>query len=112
MTDRPLDPQLQALFAQSEENLPADQFTTQVMQGARKVRVRAIARRALFAVLLAGLAMPLQDFALEFAHVLIVSLVQIENDLVAQLLAPINSVGGALSLTLLLIRAGHKKLFT
>jgi len=43
---------------------------------------------------------------------LIVSLVRIDNQLVATLLAPINSVGGVLSVTLLLIRAAHKRLFT
>ena len=112
MMDEARDSQLQALFDKHDENLPDGLFTAEVVQGARKIRRIAIVRRAMLAVLLALLAVPLQDYALEFAEVLIVSLVQIDNALVAQLLAPINSVGGVLSVTLLLIRAAHKRLFT
>ena len=112
MTTEDRDPQLQALFAQAYAEPAAQPFTEQVLRETDGLRRRALIRRIGLAVLLMLIAIPLEDFALEFAQLLIVSLVEVDNQLVGELLAPINSVGGALSLTLLGIRAAHKKLFT
>ena len=106
------DPQLQALFAQAYTEPPAHPFTEQVLSQTNKLRRRAIFMRVALAALLMLIAIPLEDLALEFTQLLIVSLVEIDNQLVAELLAPVNTVGGALSFTLLLIRAAHRKLFT
>lgn len=112
MTIESRDPQLQALFAAVDAELPAQPFAAELLEQVAHARRKAIARRAVIALMLALVGIPLQDYALAFAELLIVSLIEIENQLAAQVLAPINSVGGLLSITLLVIRAAHKKLFT
>ena len=112
MTIDERDPTLQALFAQSQTGLPAEPFTSAVLEKVNQRRRWTIARQALYAVSLALISISLEDYALQFAHVLVVALVQIENELAAQLLAPLNSIGGLLVITFLLIRAAHRKLFT
>ena len=112
MTSDDRDPALQALFSDASEDLISDAFTEQVMLQADRLKRRAIGVRASAALALALLGIPLQDVALELTEVLILTLVAIDNSLVAQLLAPINTVGGLLSLVLLVIRAVHRRLFS
>jgi hypothetical protein len=111
MTEEQRDPFLQSLFAHVEAEVPAQPFTQQVMSHSKKIKQRLMLRRAVLASLLALVAIALDDFAIAFAQVLIVSLIDIESTLVAQLLAPINSVGGLLSMVLLGIRLFYKRLF-
>ena len=112
MTADERDPQLQALFAAQAKELPAEPFTANIVAEVNRRRRRAIVWRVLIALTLALLSIPLKDVALQFTQLLVVALVEIENQLVAQLLAPINTVGGLLSVTLLLMRAAHRRLFT
>ena len=110
------DPKLQALFAQPLDSLaeaPAnDAFTEEVMQQTDRLKRKRIILRICLALALALLSPPLQDFALATAQTLVLSLVDLENRLLAQLLAPLNTVGGLLSVVLLVLRAAHKRLFT
>ena len=112
MTDQDRDDELQALFAAADEDLDGQDFSREVMAGTERLRRRRIARRASVALGLSLLAMPMQDVALAVSQMLIVSLVELEGGLVAELLAPINSVGGLLSAVLLLLRLAHKRLFS
>lgn len=112
LTDDSRDPQLQALFAAVDTPPEADDFGERVMRQVGHAKRRMILRRVCVALAISLIAIPLQDYALALSQVLIVSLVDIESDLVAQLLAPINSVGGLLSVVVLLLRLVHKRLFT
>lgn len=111
MTDPDRDQELQALFAAAKEDLDGRDFSREVRTGTQRLRRRRIARRASVALGLSLLAMPMQDVALAVSQLMIVSLVELEAGLVAELLAPINSVGGLLSAVLLVLRLAHKRLF-
>ncbi len=113
MTEEPRDPALQALFAQPEvvPDADAERFQRAVMAAADRSKSFRMLGRALLALALSLLAIPGQDLALAASQLMIVRLVEIESALVAELLAPINSVGGLLSLFLLGLRAAHKRLF-
>jgi hypothetical protein len=111
MTIDERDPKLQALFAQSQAELPAQPFTAQVLDKVNKRRRRGIAWRGLCAVVLALGVVALEGYALQIAHILFVTVVEIESSLLAQVLAPLNTVGGLLSIALLMIRAAHRRLF-
>jgi hypothetical protein len=110
------DPNLQALFAQPADDLAeapvSDAFTKDVMQQTDRLKRRRIILRVCLALALALLSPPLQDFGLAMAQTLVQSLVDVENRLLAQALAPLNTVGGLLSVVLLILRAAHKRLFT
>ena len=62
-------------------------------------------------IALALIAVPLEDFVLGITHFLLLTLVELDNTLIADLLAPVNSVGSLLSLILLTLRIAHKQLF-
>lgn len=109
MEDR--DPHLATLFAEAAAAAPEATFAGVVVQRTNVARRRRIARRIAIGVLLSLIAVPLQDLVLASALVLAVQLVEMEAGLVAQLLAPINSVGGLLSAVLLTLRASHRRIF-
>ncbi len=105
------DPFLDQVFCQLDEDLPSTAFTEMVMAQADQQKRWRIARRVAVAILLGLIGIPLQDFALALAHILAVSLIDLERGLVAQLLAPVNSVGALLSVVLLGLRIVHKRIF-
>ncbi len=106
------DPALEQLFSAAAEELPGNGFNSTVLARTDRLKRRRIIARALLAAALALIAVPLEDVGLVMAQLLLVSLVSIDNALVAELLAPVNSVGSLLSFTLLALRAFHKRLFT
>ena len=110
-SDDELDPQLQALFANNHQNSGDAVFTERVMPQVDRLRRRKFMMRAILAMIVATFAVPFKDGALALSQVMIVSLIELEAGLVAELLAPINSVGGVLSIVLLILRATHKRLF-
>ncbi len=111
MNESERDPQLQAWFAEVAEVPAGDDFTARVMGQTRRLRRRRIVRRVSLGLGLALLAVPLQDVAVALTHVLVITLVDLDNALLATLLAPVNTVGSVLSAVLLLLRAGHRRLF-
>lgn len=106
-----LDPALEEVFSNAKEALSGDMFTERVVQRTHALKRRAMAGRAALALALALLGIPVQDVALELSQVLMVTLVPIANTLAAQLLAPVNTAAGLLSVVLLVIRAAHRRLF-
>ena len=112
MDEETRDPNLQAWFAETTEPLHDTVFTQSVMQDVDRIRRWKIARRAVLALTLALISVPAQDIGVIVAEAFVAQLVNVPNQAVAVLLAPINSVGGVLSMVLLLIRAMHRRLFT
>ena len=106
------EPDLQATFAEAGPDPVTNGFTDQVMERTDSMKHRTLVRRLIIGSVLAVLAVPLQDFALATAQTLAVQLVQIDGQLIGLLLAPINTVGGLLSMVLLGIRAMHPRLFS
>ena len=111
MTDEDHDPTLDGLFSEFDDDLPGEQFTGEVMVRTDRAKRWIVARRIALGALLGLLAIPLEDFALAFAHVLAVTLIDLEHGLVAQLLAPVNTIGSLLSVVLLGLRIVHKRIF-
>ena len=111
MTDEDRDPILDRLFSELDDDLPGEEFTGEVMVQTDRAKRQKIARRIALGALLGLLAIPLEDFALASAHVLAVTLIDLEAGLAAQLLAPVNTVGSLLSVILLGLRIAHKRIF-
>ena len=111
MTDDDHDPTLDELFSEFGDDLPGEQFTGEVMVRTDRAKRWIVARRIALGVLLGLLAIPLENFALAFAHILAETLKDLEHGLVAQLLAPVNTVGSLLSVVLLGLRIVHKRIF-
>lgn len=112
MTDHHRDDALQKMFADADLELAGDTFTTEVMSQADRLKRRLIVRRVLVGFAIFLIAIPLEDFVLALTQFLILTLVELDNNLVAELLAPLNSVGGLLSFVLLALRIAHKRLFS
>ena len=91
-------------FGDTREALDEARFTEGVMVKAKRLRRRKIALRILLGVILAVISIPAQDLGMAVAEVAMVQLVEINNQIAADLLAPINSVGGILSGVLLFLR--------
>ena len=111
MTENTEHEDLQALFAQLPEPRSTDSFTVDVMNGTDKLKRRRIFKRICIGLLLALLLPPVQESGLAATQLLLVTLIEMDGGLVAELLAPINSVGAALSLALFSMRAFYLKLF-
>ena len=102
---------IKALFEAEEEPLITEDFTSKVLAGTERIKKRTVTRRVLLGVALFLLSIPLEEYVLGLSQILLVSLYEMQDGLAAQILAPINSVGGLLSAILLTLRAGHKKVF-
>lgn len=111
MSDYNPDDSLQQMFAHANLQLAGDTFTTEVMSQVDKLKRRVIIRRVLLGLTIALITIPLEDFVLGLSHFLLLTLVELDNTLVAELLAPVNSVASLLSLILLTLRIAHKRLF-
>ena len=111
MDEETRDPNLQAWFAEAAEPLNDSVFTQTVMEEINRVRRWQFAQRVALAITLALMSIPAQDIGLIIAEALLTELVNVPNQLAAVVLAPINSVGGVLSVVLLLLRAMHRRLF-
>ncbi len=111
MDDDSKDQDLQAWFDEVTEPAQEAVFTQSVMQEVDRARRWKIARRVALALALALLSVPAQDIGLLIAEAFVAQLIDVPNQAVAVVLAPINSVGGVLSMVLLLIRAIHRRLF-
>ena len=111
MSEQNPDSSLQQMFAYSNQELAEDSFTTDVMSQVDKLKYRVIARRILLGIAFALITIPLDDIVLELTHFLLQTLVELDNSLIADLLAPVNSVASLLSVILLTMRIAHKRLF-
>ena len=107
---QPID--FQELFAAEDDPDNAAEFEARVMAGTAQLRFQRNARRLAVGVLLALLLPPIQDFGLVLTQLMLVTVVPIGSGLVAEVLAPINSVGAILSAVLLTMRTFYKRLFS
>lgn len=109
------DPQLQALFAEAKEAFDRDAFTRRVMAEVDAGRRRAMGVSAVIAaaaiIVLALLADPVLAALRLMTDLLPVSVVEIENDWINKLLAPINSVAALLALLALGVRKFYRRIF-
>ena len=109
-----LDPMLSRLFAATStarSETTAESFVAGVMQRADRQRRRALVGRALCGLVLAILAVPLQD-PLELAtEYLLAPLIDVESPLGQLLFSPLSSVGALLSLALVALQSLYKRLF-
>lgn len=116
MTDE-RDRRLEALFDAAREELSGDAFAASVMARVDRLRRRALFGWATLAVaFLAGawlLSGPLTGAASLLTQLMPQSLVEFDegNQLLAQLLAPVNSVAAAVAVGLLGFRFAYKKIF-
>ncbi|MDH3747386.1 MAG: hypothetical protein OER97_04200 [Gammaproteobacteria bacterium] len=99
------DPLLETLFAQVERELVEDDFTAQVMAQVEKRRRNVLIGRlaivALFVALELLLSAPLQNSVGIITQVLSTSLIEVENEWLALIFAPLNSVAGLIGMLLL-----------
>lgn len=108
------DPLLETLFAQARVEVKADDFDEKVMAKVeRRRRNVLIGRLALLALLIAFeflLAAPLQNSVGVVTAALSVSLINIGNEWLAAMVAPLNSVAGLLGMLLLGLHAIYRRL--
>ncbi len=110
-----LDPELQRLFDDAAEELDGDTFAARVManiDSRRRVSVLAWTSFGLVFVACAWLlSAPVMGAVDVATRLLPATLVDIENDWMSLLFAPINSVAAVLALGLLGIRAAYRRIF-
>ena len=104
MNNAEFDEELSRLLRQEQAPLHATSFVVDVKQGMARVSREKLRSRVLLGAGLALLAIPAQDLGLALTFVFATALIPLAPGLVADLLAPLNSVGSVLSLVLLLIR--------
>ncbi len=114
MTDE-RDPALQALFAEAEQDLPAEDFTHGVMAQVEAEGKQFAHRWLLGAVVLLAcawfLAAPVQEAVALLTQGLSVTLVDMENPFLAQVLSPVNSVAGMIGFGFLGMWAVGRRVF-
>lgn len=111
------DPRLEALFDAAREEPPGEDFAADVMTRIGRLRRQTLTGwAAIVIVLLAGawlLSGPVTNAVSLVTQLLPQSLVEIDagNQLLAQLLAPINSVAAVVALALFVLCFAYKKMF-
>lgn len=110
MNEQSHDPALTSLF-EAPQKLSETEFSGSVMREVTKHRYRQMTLRVLPAIVFAPLAPFTQASAIQLVELLMTSLVNIEGELLAQLLAPINTVAGALSVSILALRVIYQRVF-
>jgi len=109
------DPALQALFTETKEELTGKAFTAQTMGEIDKLRRRAVIGWTCIGlallVLAALLAAALQDAVLLLTQGLNLSLVNLENRWLAQILSPVNSVAGVVALGFVGLHRIYRRVF-
>ncbi len=86
-------------------------FVGTVMAGVTRLKRRRRIGKALLALSLMLVGVPLQDLALGLSELLMVTLLPVSDGIAGQLLAPVNTVGALLSAVLLGLRVFYKRLF-
>lgn len=107
-----LDPQLQHLFTQAAEaeQLDETQFLRTMRAQIDQQYRRNILWRVGLGLLVVLAAMPIQDVVVALAPLFVTRIIDVPNQLVADLLAPINSIGSVITLALLGVRLTQKRL--
>lgn len=113
-TDR--DPALQSLFATAQQEMAGEAFTAQVMSRIDKLRRRTLIAwtgggmvSVIVAWLLTGPVVNAVNIGSRF---LPESLIELDNQVLADVLAPINSVAILVAVGILGLRAIYRKIFS
>ncbi len=113
------DPTLQTLFANAKQDLAGEAFTTQVMSQTKLKHSADIGRIGVGLVLASCawlLATPLQDavqlLTQSLTLSLIVSLIDLDDRWLAQILSPVNNIASLLALGLFGLRIAYRKIFS
>ena len=107
-----LDPDLARIFAQADQPMLSDDFSHQVIKNSRNKRNNNWLIAALLMGLLLIISDPLQNLGLALSEVLLVKLINMENQIAALVLAPLNSVAGVMSGLVLGLRLFYRQFFT
>mgnify|MGYP005654244397 CR=1 FL=1 len=109
------DPALQTLFADAEQDLPAQGFTADVMAGVNQHRHRAAAGWVVVGIAVALcvwlLATPLQDAARLLARGFTAPLISLGDGALSQALSPINNVTLPVAAGLFVLFVVYRRLF-
>ena len=109
------DPALQALFAEAGEDLSAEEFTSQAMAEVDRLRRLAVIGWSCIGLVLMILswllAAALQDAVILLTQTLNVSLVDMDNTLVAEILSPLNSVAGVVAIGFIAMHRLFRRIF-
>ena len=111
MNEESRDAQLQALFDQAQTELPGNEFVQQALAQTGRLRRRARMQRIAAGILIFLTALLLQDFSLDLSKILMISLIDLPENIVTTLLAPVNSLGGVLTAILICLRLTQKRLY-
>jgi len=99
------DPMLEALFAQTAKDIVDDGYTARVMRKVdRRRRYVTLGRLAIVAAIIGFdllLSSPLQHSLGTFTRLLAMPLVDVQNEWLASLLAPLNSIAGIIGVLFL-----------
>ncbi len=113
MTER--DDQIKALFHNhaQQQAIADDGFSKQVMARIHRRQLSGrLAVMALSVVTAILISIPLSGVVTQFTDLLFISLVDITNETLAQLLLPVNTVAGVLGLSQVVIGYFYRKLFS
>ncbi len=111
MDEEHRDVQLQAFFDQAQTSLPGNDFVQKALAETLRLQRRAKIQRISVGMLIFLAAIPLQDFSLEVSQMLMVSLIDLPENIATILLAPVNSLGGVLTAVLFCLRLTQKRLY-
>lgn len=110
------DPSLESLFEIAKQDLSGEAFTAQLMSRIDRLRRRLVIGWScvgLVLVLCAWLiAAPLQDAVPVVTRILPSTLVDLDNSRLAQIFAPVNSIGGLVAFGLIGLRTAYRKIFS
>ena len=107
------DPHLQNLFAEAEEELEAEVFTSRVLAQARKFKYQIMAGWSLAALTLAFIAWLLeipQELPQFVAQSLTTTLVDLGDSWLSWLFSPVNNIASLIVLSVRALHVGMKKL--
>ncbi len=109
------DPELLALFAQAEHDLPGEDFVAGVSaaidRARQRRRVRNVSLACLFVLLEWLLDTPLSQGLGQLAVALESTLVPVTTPWLQLLLAPVNSLAGVVGLSLLLLHSIYRRVW-
>ena len=109
------DAELLALFAESTDELPGEDFvagvSAAILQARRRRRLRNTALAGLFVLIELLLGSPLTGGLGVFATALEMTLVPVQTPWLELLLAPLNSLAGVIGLSLLALHVVYRKVF-
>ncbi|MGI9203498.1 MAG: hypothetical protein ACR2Q3_05790 [Woeseiaceae bacterium] len=108
------DPFLESMFVQAEQNLADDDYIKQVMDRVEKRRRNVLAGQFALILLLVVfellLSAPLQNTVGAITQALSESLLELENEWIALLFAPMNSIAGLIGIMLLGMQFLYRKI--